>query len=74
MKKGSFEGECHPLECGNKDARRRNDAFLGSFDSDNLWRRLQKSIKALGSSEELRTLKVLQNAVLRKMTIKINDC
>jgi len=36
LKKGSIEGECHPSGCGNKDVRRRNDVFLGSFDSDNL--------------------------------------
>ena len=33
---------------------------LGSFDSDDLRRRLQKSIKTLGYFEDFRTLKVLQ--------------
>ena len=33
LKKGSFEGECHPSGCDNKNAGGRNDAFR-------LWDRL----------------------------------
>jgi len=59
LKKGSFEKECHPSRCGNKNARGRNDVFQ-------LWDNLTVIIfeedceKVLKLWVLLRTLKVLQ--------------
>jgi len=62
LKKGTLDGECHPSRCGNKDVRRRNDAFglwghliVVIFEED-----CEKNIKALGYFEDFKTLKVLQ--------------
>ena len=80
LKKGPFEGKCHPLGCGNKNARRRNDAFrlwdhltVIIYEEDckktlKVWV-LLRTLKVL-----LRTLKVLQDTHSRRRTIKINDC
>jgi len=71
--KGSFEGKCHPLGCGNKIARGRNDAFR-------LWDHLTVIIfeedceKALKLWVLLRTLKVLQDTRSRRRIVKMNEC
>ena len=73
LKKGSFDGKCHPSGCGNKNARGRRNAFR-------LWDHLTVIIfeeeceNALKFWVLLRTLKVLQDTRSRRRTIKMNDC